>query len=413
MSYNLTKAEKEQLLKLAKSFQFESIVNTFTPIPVAEHRGGFPLSFAQQRLWFVARHEPLRTTFLMVEGEPRQRIAGAEESHFHLQEHDLRQRRDAQAELERVMAEEARGRFDLESGPLIRGRLIQLGDQEHALLITMHHIVADGWSMGLMFGELRALYGAFISGEEDRLPESPVQYVDYTVWQRKWMEGKVLEGQAEYWRQNLAGAPELLELPADRVRPPQQDYAGGRATLELDQNLTEGLRELGKRQGTTLFMTLLAGWAVLLGRLSGQREVVIGTPSANRGRAEIEGLIGFFINTLALRVDLSGEPTVGELLGRVKEQTLEAQQHQDIPFEQVVELVSPVRSLSHSPLFQTMFGWQNTPRGRLELQGLEIGPMETAPQVVSKFDLSLMLREAGERIVGGVEYATSLFERET
>jgi amino acid adenylation domain-containing protein len=227
------------------------------------------------------------------------------------------------------------------------------------------------------------------------------------------MEGEVLRRQGEYWKESLAGAPALLELPADHARPVQQDFAGGWASLELDKNLTEGLRELGRRQGTTLFMTLLAGWAALLGRLSGQRDVVIGFPSANRGRAEIEGLIGFFINTLALRVDVSGTPTVGELLGRVKEQTLEAQQNQDIPFEQVVELVSPVRSLAHSPLLQSMFGWQNTPRERLELQGLEIRAMETASKVVSKFDFSLALREAGERIVGVVEYARSLFEQET
>src|SRR5262249_16202294 len=361
----------------------------------------------------VARHEALRTTFLMVEGEPWQRIAEVEESHFHLQEHDLRQREDAQGELERVMAEEARGRFDLESGPLIRGRLIQLGDQEHVLLITTHHIVSDGWSVGLMFGELNALYGAFISGEEDRLPELEVQYVDYAVWQRKWMEGQVLEGQAEYWRQNLAGAPELLELPADRVRPARQDYAGGVVAVMIDEQLTAGLKELSRRQGATLYMTLLAGWAALLERLSGQQDVMVGTPVANRGRVEIENLIGLFVNMLVIRVDVSGRPTVGEALARVKGQALAAQEHQDIPFEQVVELARPVRSLAHSPLFQGKFTWNQGSEAGLDLSGLEGGPLRMAPHVVSRFDMALVLQESGEHVVGGMEYATALFESET
>ena len=235
------------------------------------------------------------------------------------------------------------------------------------------------------------------------LPELNVQYADYAVWQRKWIAGEVLQQQAEYWRRTLEGAPALLELPADHARPAQQNYAGGMVGVMLDEELTAGLKELSRRQGTTLFMTLLAGWAALLGRLSGQGEVVIGTPVANRGRSEIEELIGFFVNTLALRLDVSGGPTVGELLERVKVQALAAQQHQDIPFEQVVELVRPVRSLAHSPLFQVMFAWQNTPEGRLELPGLEVKPLQSAPRLVAKFDMTLWLQEAGERIVGGVE----------
>src|SRR5262249_49669869 len=241
------------------------------------------------------------------------------------------------------------------------------------------------------------------------------QIVDAVVaiMQRRGFEEVVLHEQGEYWKKTLIGAPGLLELPADHARPAQQDFAGDLVEWLLDDKLTAGLKALSRRHGTTLFMTLLGSWAVLLGRLSGQSEVVIGTPGANRGRREIENLIGFFVNTLALRVDVSGSPRVSELLGRVKTQMIAAQQHQDLPFEQVVEIVSPVRSLAHSPLFQTVFAWQNTPRWRLELQGLEIRAMETASQVVSKFDLSLGLREDGERIVGGVEYATSLFERGT
>ncbi|HYW05561.1 MAG TPA: amino acid adenylation domain-containing protein, partial [Longimicrobium sp.] len=277
----------------------------------------------------------------------------------------------------------------------------------------MHHIVSDGWSMGVLTRELTALYGAFLAGEADPLPPLPVQYADYAAWQRARVDGEVLRQQAEYWTRTLAGAPELLELPADHARPARQDHAGAFAPLELDEALSAGLRALGQRHGTTLFMTLLAGWAVVLARLSGQTDVVIGTPTANRGRGEIEGLIGFFVNTLALRVGMADEPTVAELLGRVRERALGAQQHQDIPFEQVVDLVQPARSMAHSPLFQVMFAWQNAPVGRLELPGLALEPAGEAAQVTAKFDLSLTLAERGGQIAGGVEYATSLFEAET
>src|SRR6266478_1632037 len=274
----------------------------------------------------------------------------------------------------------------------------------------MHHIVSDGWSMGIFLNELSTLYGAYCRGEGDPQPELEVQYADYAVWQRKWMEGEILRQEAEYWKEELAGAPAVLELPGDHARPAEQDYSGGFAGLELNEELTAGLKELSRRQGTTLFMTLLAGWAVLLSRLSGQEEVVIGTPVANRGGVEIEGLIGFFVNTLAVRLDLSGSPTVSALLQQVKEQALKAQQHQDIPFEQVVEIIRPVRSLAHSPVFQVMFAWQNTAEGRLELSDLEVKALGSALPGVAKFDLSLTLGEAGKGIAGGVEYATSLFE---
>jgi amino acid adenylation domain-containing protein len=409
--------------------------------------GRLPLSFAQQRLWFleqlgrlgaayhvpqrlrlrgaldraalaraldriVERHEALRTTFGIRDGEPEQRIAPAT-SRFALVEHDLAGRAEAPAELERVMAEEAAAPFDLERGPLVRGRLARLAADDHVLLLTMHHIVADGWSAGVFVDELSRLYGAFRAGRADPLPPLPVQYADYAAWQRRWVGGRVLEAQADYWTRTLAGAPALLELPTDRPRPQRRGHAGARLPLELDEALTAGLRELGRRNGATLFMTLLAGWAATLGRLSGQEEVVIGTPTANRGRREIEGLIGFFVNTLALRVDLGGRPTAAELLERVKRRALEAQQNQDIPFEQVVELVQPARSMAHSPLFQVLFAWQDAPGGRLELPGLELVPVPGAEQTTAKFDLSLSLREADGRIVGSLEYATPLFERAT
>ena len=254
----------------------------------------------------MARHEVLRTTFAFVEGEPVQQIAPAEESHFHLVEHDLRGSSDAREDLKRVVAEESGATFDLQAGPLIRGRLIRLADEEDALLITMHHIVSDGWSLGVFTNELSTLYGAFLRGEANPLPELGVQYADYAVWQRKWMEGEVLGKQAEYWKRALAGAPEVLQLPADHVRPEQQSYSGAVARVVLDEEVTAGLRGLSRKHRTTLYMTVLAGWGALLARLSGQEEVVIGTPAANRDRVEIEGLIGFFVNTLALRVELSG-----------------------------------------------------------------------------------------------------------
>ncbi|HET7460354.1 MAG TPA: AMP-binding protein, partial [Longimicrobium sp.] len=445
------------------------------PIEPAPREGRVPLSFAQQRLWFleqlgdlrstyhlpqrlrlrgeldraalvraldrmVARHEALRTTFAQVDGVPEQRIAPADTG-FRLREHDLggtlplsaRNERgggrgegpDAMAELGRLLAEEAHAPFDLERGPLIRGRLIRVAPDDHVLAVTMHHIVGDAWSTGLLTRELGALYGAFRRGEPDPLPALPVQYADYAAWQRRWVEGDVLQPQAEYWRETLAGAPELLELPTDHPRPVQMDYAGARLPVELGTELTAALKALGQRHGTTLFMTVVAGWAAVLGRLSGQHDVVVGTPTANRGRIEIEGLIGFFVNTLALRIDLAGSPSAAEVLARVKERALGAQQNQDIPFEQVVELVQPVRSTAHAPLFQVMFAWHNAPRGELELPGLTLGfnasagsvgsagSAGSATEAAAKFDLSLDLLERDGGIVGSVTYATSLFDRAT
>ncbi|HEU4556219.1 MAG TPA: amino acid adenylation domain-containing protein, partial [Longimicrobium sp.] len=437
------------------------------PIERAGREGRLPLSFAQQRLWFleqmgnlgsayhisgslrlrgdldraalvrsldriVARHEALRTSFAMADGEPVQQIAPVEESGFRLVEHDLsgilplsaRNERggrgegpDAQDELHRLIEEEAHALFDLERGPLIRGRLIRVAEDDHVLLLTMHHIVSDGWSSGVLTNELGALYAAFRAGRPDPLPALPVQYADYAVWQRKWVDGEVLREQAEYWTRTLGGAPELLELPLDHPRPARQDHAGASIGIVLGDELSAGLKALAQRHGTTPFMTLLAGWAAVLSRLSGQEDVVIGTPSANRGRAEIEGLIGFFVNTLALRVDLSGSLTVAEVLAQVKARALEAQHHQDIPFEQVVELVQPARSLAHTPLFQVMFAWQNASEGgRLELPGLTlggVGPADAGSEAAAKFDLSLTLGEWGGRIAGSVTYATALFEQAT
>jgi amino acid adenylation domain-containing protein len=414
----------------------------------ADRSGPFPLSFAQQGVWFlaqieglspayhmrmgvalrgkldqvalrralnriVARHEVLRTSFVLEDGEPAQRIVPAEESCFHLLEHDLREHIDAGRELECLIAQEARTCFDLKAGPLISGHLIRQSEDEHTLLITVHHIVFDGWSVSVLINELSTLYDAFVSGRGDPLPDLRLQYADYAIWQQQWMRGDMCSQQAEYWKATLTGAPVLLELPADHARPVQQDYAGAVAQFALDEKLTANLRRLGKRHRTTLYMTLLAGWTALLGRLSGQQDVVVGTPVANRGRVEIEPLVGLFVNTLALRIDLSGLPTVKELLERVKIQTMGAQRHQDIPFEQVVEIVAPVRSLAHNPVFQAMFAWENVPSGTLQLEGVQARPFQGTPQVTTTFDVKLVLQLSGERIVGGVVYATALFERTT
>ncbi len=418
------------------------------PITKADRTQHLPLSYAQQRLWFLAqmegvsavyhmplgvrllgeldrhalalaldrlvqRHEALRTTFVVIDGEPVQQIAAAEESRFSLQDHDLREQPDADLQVRQLADEEANTSFDLQAGPLIRGRLIHQGENDYTLLVTMHHIVSDGWSLAVLFNELSVLYGAFVRGETDPLPDLVVQYPDYAVWQRKRMEGQVLQEQGEYWKTTLAGAPTLLELPADHIRPAEQEYLGAWSDLLLDDGLTAKLKALSKQHGATLYMALLAGWAALLGRLSGQQDILIGTPTANRSQGELERLIGFFVNTLVLRVDLSGRPRVGELLERVKRQSLGAQQHQDIPFEHVVEIVQPERSLAHSPLFQVMFAWQNAPRGALDLVGLKTVWLEMAPHRVARFDLTVSLWETGERIAGGVEYSTALYEKAT
>ena len=270
-----------------------------------DRRGGMPLSYAQQRLWFLAqmeggseayhirlgvrlkgeldsgalrgalnriveRHEALRTRFVVVEGEPQQQITGVEESSFELVEHELGGQEDVEKEIRRISEEEGGKGFDLERGPLIRGRLIGVREQEHVLLVTMHHIVSDGWSLGILRRELSALYGGYVRGEEDPLQELEIQYADYAVWQREWMEGEVLQEQGEYWKRTLRGAPGLLELPTDHVRPARQDYAGEYERVVLEEELTGGLRELSRREGTTLYMTVLAGWASAAGATLGR-----------------------------------------------------------------------------------------------------------------------------------------------
>ncbi|NAO47946.1 amino acid adenylation domain-containing protein [Pseudomonas syringae] len=415
-------------------------------VPVSRDQD-LPLSFSQQRLWFlaqleggsaayhipaglrlrgtldnpaleraldriVARHEVLRTTFVQDQDQdPAQRIAPADIG-FSLQLQVLTGQADAEEQLLAITAEEANEGFDLLNGPLVRGRLVRMAEDDHVLLVTMHHIVSDGWSADVLTRELGALYAAFSAGAEDPLPALPVQYADYAVWQRNWLSGDVLQQQRQYWQQTLGGAPALLTLPTDRPRPAQQDYSGNIRGLVLDAELTRGLKALSQRHGSTLFMTVMVAWASLLGRLAGQDDVVIGTPVANRLRAEVEDLIGFFVNTLAIRVDLSGAPSVEALMQQVKRQTLAAQTHQDLPFEQVVEVVRPQRSLSHSPIFQAMLSWQNNETsdlalGNMNLQGVAVNDH------TAKFDLVLDMTEVGDQLVGTLEYATALFDEST
>jgi non-ribosomal peptide synthetase component F len=405
-----------------------------------------PLSFAQQRLWFLsqlegvsatyhiplalrlrggldraalrraldavfARHEGLRSVFVAVDGQPQVRLL-PETTGLPLIEHDLRGREDASLELARLSKEEARAPFDLAQGPLIRGRLVQLAEDDHVLLLTQHHVVSDGWSIGVLSRELSTLYQAFRQGQANPLPPLTIQYPDYAAWQRGWLSGELLERQIGYWREALAGAPAVLELPTDRPRPAQPHHNGAQVPIVLDAELTRELKQLSQRHGTTLFMTVLAAWAVVLSRLSGQAEVVIGTPVANRRRAETEGLIGFFVNTLALRIQLGESPSMSELLSRVRRVALAAQDHQDLPFEQVVEIVQPPRRLNHTPIFQVLFNWRNNEVSLPDFTGVQVSLPLTAYEVL-KFDLELSLSELNEQMVGKLSYATALFDETT
>ncbi|QXI14254.1 non-ribosomal peptide synthase/polyketide synthase [Pseudomonas zeae] len=408
--------------------------------------GALPLSFAQQRLWFlaqmegantaynipiglrlrgqlnehalqqalariVARHETLRSRFAQFNDQAQVLIAPVD-SGLLLRVEDLRQHPQADQTLAALIQGEASGPFDLQDDALIRGRLVRLADDHHVLLLTLHHIISDGWSMGVLTRELMALYQAFSHGQPDPLPPLALQYTDYAVWQRRWLSGEVLERQSEYWQQTLAGAPALLTLPTDRVRPAQQDYAGNTVDVVLDERLSAGLKALAQRHGVTMYMLMLGAWASLLSRLSGQSEVVVGSPVANRSRAEIEGLIGMFVNTLALRIDTSGALSTEALLARVKARTLDAQTHQDLPFEQVVEITKPARSMAHSPLFQAMFSWDSGHGASLSLGELTLESV-AEPSHFAKFDLSLTLADAPDGIRGVLEYAVALFDEST
>ncbi|MFD8921336.1 amino acid adenylation domain-containing protein [Streptomyces sp. NPDC059569] len=359
----------------------------------------------------VARHEALRTRFVPVAGEAYRRI-DPPDTGFPLVVEDLTGQPDADARLAARQHEECTTPFDLSGGPPARGRLLVLDAHHHVLLITVHHIVFDGWSRNIMLRELGVLHTAFLRGEDPALPPLTWQYSDYADQQRQWLAGDEPAEQTAYWAQTLADAPPLLELPTDRPRPAEQDYRGARVRISLDEDLTTALKALAQRHGTTLYSTLLTGWSVLLSRLTGQSDIVVGAPTANRRRGDVAGLMGFFVNTLALRVDLSGSPTGADMLGRVRGTLRGALDHADLPFERVVELVNPPRSAAHTPLFQTMFAWVPSLRGLLDLADVETEPLGV-PYAPAKFDLVLALAEEDGRIVGELDYASALFDHET
>ncbi|MEW5931246.1 MAG: amino acid adenylation domain-containing protein, partial [Gemmatimonadota bacterium] len=419
------------------------------PIVPVVREGPLPLSFAQQRLWvvdriepdsaaynmpfplrlrgapelpvlrasldaLVRRHETLRTTFSEEGGRPVQVVHPPRP--VPLPTVDLRglPEKARRAEAKRLSGAEAMRPFDLARGPLLRSTLLRLGETDHALLFTLHHIVSDGWSMQVLVREVSALYAAFARGESADLPELPVQYADFAVWQRAWLSGDVLEAQIGFWKERLGGAPPLLTVSTDRPRSAAGGARGRTHRFILSPGLSSGLRALSRAEGATLFMTLLAGWQALLGRYAAQEDVVVGTPIAGRTRQETEGLIGFFVNMLALRADLSGDPTWGELLGRARETALGAYDHQELPFERLVDELGVERSLTHTPVFQAIFALQRSGRDDdgLELGGLALERWGQAAGV-TKFDLNLTVTDEGEGLGGLLAYRAGLFEAET
>ncbi len=408
----------------------------------------FPTSFAQARLWFldqlapgnpfynvstalrltgrlnltalqqtfneiVRRHEALRTTFVMVEGQPMQAIAPT--LTIPLTVIDLRnlesQERETQAQ--RLATQEAQRPFNLTTGPLLRVTLLQLDEAEYVLLLNLHHIVADGWSIGVLIRELGVIYSGRDATDHvsTPLPELPIQYADFAEWQREWLVGFVLQTQIAYWQKQLDGIS-VLNLPKDRPRPAVPSYRGSRQFLELPQSLNQALEALSHQEGVTLFMILLAAFQTLLYRYTQQEDIVVGSPIANRNRREVEGLIGFFVNSLVLRTYLGGNPTFQELLSRVREVTLAAYAHQDLPFEKLVEELHPHRDLSHHPLFQVAIALQNTPIEVLELPGLRLSLFENEC-LSAKLDLEFHLWQDLENLKGQVVYSTDLFDDTT
>src|SRR5436309_25419 len=390
--------------------EIDPLSSAYTISGAALLRGDLDLAALQAALdGVVARQEVLRTTFESDAGEPRQRVHAAMPVVLRRTPGDASR---PAAESARVAAELAHPAWDLGRGPLVRAAAVEFSPREHSLVIAMHHIVADGWSIGILLRELGALYNAGLAHLPPSLPEPPVQYADYALWQRQWLEREVLDEELRYWKQQLAGAPERLDLPADGPQPATRGRRGAQQPLSLSAELTESLKALGRREGATLFMTLLAAFQALMHRYTGQDDIVLGTPVAGRHQSEVEGLIGFFVNTLVLRSDLSGDPTFVQLLGRVREVALGAYAHQDLPFEQLVEALRPARDMRHTPLFQVMFALQNAPAEELHLQGLSstLLPIDVP---TAKFDLTLNLAEEGPLLSGTLEYDADRFASAT
>jgi acyl carrier protein len=430
----------EALAAYLESDRRASAETAAPPLAPVPRDAALPLSFAQQRLWFldqlepgsaaynipaavrlagrldasaleralagvVKRHEALRTTFVAEGGQPRQSLSPAGPFALPLVDLSDRPAPAREEEARRLTEEEGRRPFDLARGPLLRALLLKLDDEEHIILLTMHHIVSDAWSMGLLIRELTALYEAHVEDRPPTLPELPIQYADFAVWQRGWLTGETLAEQLAYWRRQLGGELPSLRLSAETPGGPA---GGGSHGFSLRPDLTESLKSLSRGEGTTLFMTLLAAFKSLLCLHAGQEDIVVGTPVAGRTRAEIEPLIGFFVNTLVLRTDLSGDPTFRELLRRVREVTLGAYAHQDVPFERLVEELRPDRAAAESPLFQVAFTLDNTRHEAVELPGLTLSPwaVETG---ATRYGLIAALLDAEAGLFGSLQYDTRLF----
>jgi len=447
---NLSPEKRELVLKKHQTRKVEATVNdkdTSIPIIKVPRDGALPLSFPQQRLWFldklegrsnnyhvpsavrlvgnlqisileksineiIRRHEILRTTFSMINGTPVQVIHSSMKISVPRRDFDNFPEKELPAKLQSTIEEDIQSPFDLKKGPLIRVTIFLLDKEEYVMLLTLHHIVFDGWSSGVFIRELATLYDAFLKGASSPLGELSIQYADYASWQRKWLSGKNLETQLNYWKKQLGGAPALLELPTDRPRPPVQNFRGVNYRFKIDRKLAEKLKILCQQSGLTLFMALLAAFATLLFRYSGQEDIVVGTPIANRKKKEVESLIGFFVNTLVLRIELSKDPIFSELLKHVKAIALDGFEHQDVPFEQLVEKLQPERSLSFTPLFQVMFVLQNFPTEDITLPGLTISPFEMENDV-APYDLFLLVAEVESGLEGIFGYDADLFDNTT
>ncbi|MBA2672060.1 non-ribosomal peptide synthetase [Ramlibacter sp.] len=394
--------------------QFESGGNAFYNIPIGVRmQGTLDVPALEQTLnEVVRRHEALRTTFATLDGVPVQVVAPA--LALVLPVHDLGglPAGEREARAQQLAQDEARTPFDLAAGPLIRASLVRLAAHTHMLLFTVHHIVSDGWSVGVLVREVAALYGAFVHGLPSPLPPLNIQYADFARWQRQWLSGEVLDRQLGYWREQLRGIPTLLALPTDRPRPAVQRYTGAKFAFTIDAEAADGLRALARQKQATLFMALAAAFDILLLRYTGQDDLCVGTPIANRNRAETDGLIGFFVNTLVLRTRVDRRHGFLQLLGQVRECALAAYAHQDVPFEHLVEAFNPTRSTSHAPLFQVMLALQNMPLQALELPGMALQVVH-ADNATSKFDLTLNVIDGRGALAANFEYNTDLFDEAT
>ena len=354
----------------------------------------------------VMRHESLRTIFPEEQGAPRQQILPALQ--VCIDPENLAGVSDEQMRVR--LAQLAASPFDLANGPLLRVSQLRLSASEHILLVVIHHIVADGASMRVLFRELAALYDAILLGQAAELPELPVQYADFAIWQRRWLDSEELQRQTSYWLERLAGLPPLLELPTDRPRGATMRYRGASVLRVLPPALANDLRALGREHGCTLFMVMLSAFFVLLQRYSGRADLAVGTPMGGRPRTGLENLIGFFINTVVMRADLEGDPGFADLLHQVRDIALGAHANQELPFEKLVEELQPERELSYSPIFQVMFDLQEEPRWRLPLKNLEVVPEVVFSSRTSSFDLTLSVRQAENGLDAMFEYDTDLFD---